>query len=77
MIEKNKILEEIREYQASLGSVREEMQEGDITYTDLEEHLHMGRGSVKKLMDRLIDEGKYTRHYVRTPTAMRIVFRKT
>lgn len=73
---KQAILEEIRAYQIEHDRPREMIQEDDITYEDLQNYLHIGIDSARSLMNKLIKSGVYTKHYVNTPNAMRVVFRK-
>jgi transcription initiation factor IIE alpha subunit len=70
------IIAEIREYRDQMAR-KSEVQPGDITKDELCRELNVCQETLRKLMKKMVDAGKFTKHVVRGDNGQRVtVFRK-
>ena len=76
MTDTNAIIAEIREYRDQMAK-RSELQPGDITKDMLCKELDCSPETLRKLMNDMVQAGKFTKHFVRGDNGQRVaVYRK-
>lgn len=65
-MDKQAILEELRAYREQQAVPKDERQEGDLTYHDIETEFGIRRCAARAMMEKLIEAGRFIR--VQIPT---------
>lgn len=73
-MDKNEILEELRKY-SQIAQEDTEPQEDDLTYADIMSAYNIGHSTAQRLVAKLVEEGKLTKHTVRRDGYRQVVFR--